>query len=80
MKCFNCGSFLYEGDTCNVCGADVSIYKKIVTQSNSLYNKGLEYAKTRNLSRALQCLEVAVKMYKDNVNARNLLGLWSDAR
>lgn len=75
MKCFNCGSFLYEGDTCNVCGADVSMFKKIVKESNALYNKGLEYAKDRNMSRAVQCLEVALKMYKNNVNARNLLGL-----
>ena len=75
MRCYNCGGFLYEGDTCNVCGADVSVYKSIIEKSNALYNEALEYSKNRNLSRAAQCLEVALKLNKRNVNARNLLGL-----
>ncbi len=75
MKCYKCGGFLYEGDHCNVCGADVSVYREIVQESNSLYNRGLEYAKARNLSGAVRCLEISIKMYKNNVNSRNLLGL-----
>lgn len=75
MRCYNCGGFLYEGDTCNVCGADVSLYKSIVERSNQLYNRALECTKNRNLSRAIEYLEVALKLYKRNVNARNLLGL-----
>ena len=49
MKCYKCGGFLYEGDHCNVCGADVSVYREIVQESNSLYNRGLEYAKAYSL-------------------------------
>lgn len=75
MKCYKCGGFLYEGDRCNVCGADVSVYREIVQESNSLYNRGLEYAKARNLSGAVRCLEISIKMYKNNINSRNLLGL-----
>lgn len=75
MRCYNCGSFLYENDFCSECGTDVSVYKKIVKKSNELYNRGLGYARDRNLSGAIQCLEVSIRMYKGNLNARNLLGL-----
>lgn len=75
MRCYRCGSFLYENDYCAECGADVAMYKRIVKKSNELYNTGLEYARARNLSSAIRCLEVSIKMYKANINARNLLGL-----
>ena len=75
MRCYRCGSFLYENDYCAECGADVALYKKIVKKSNELYNTGLEYARARNLSGAIRCLEVSIKMFKANINARNLLGL-----
>ena len=75
MRCYKCGSFLYENDFCSECGTDVSMYKKIVKKSNEMYNRGLSYARDRNLSGAVQCLEVALRMYKGNINARNLLGL-----
>ena len=44
MKCYKCGSFLYENDYCVEFGADVSTYKRIVKKSNELYNRGLEMA------------------------------------
>ncbi|MBQ9814236.1 MAG: tetratricopeptide repeat protein [Lachnospiraceae bacterium] len=75
MKCYKCGSFLYESDYCSACGADVSTYKVIVKKSNEFYNKGLGYARDRNLSRAIECLETSLKMFKGNIAARNLLGL-----
>lgn len=75
MKCYNCGSFLYESEYCASCGCDVSVYKKIVGRSNQVYNKGLEYARSRNLTRAAEYLEVSLDIYKGNINARNLLGL-----
>ncbi len=40
-----------------------------------MYNQALFYARDRNLSGAVRCLEVSIKMYKANINARNLLGL-----
>ena len=75
MKCYHCGSFLYESEYCSSCGADVSVYKKIVERSNLMYNKGLEHARARNLTRAVEYLEVSLRMYKGNINSRNLLGL-----
>jgi len=75
MKCYKCGSFLYENDYCAECGADVSRYKRIVKKSNELYNRGLRLARDRNLTGAIEALRVSVRMYKANISARNLLGL-----
>ena len=75
MKCYKCGSFLYDGEYCNTCGADVTIYRKIVLRSNDLYNSGLQFARDRNLSKAAEHLKMSLKLYKGNINAHNLLGL-----
>ncbi len=75
MKCYNCGAELSEEDFCTKCGADVVIYKKIVRASNFYYNEGLEKAKLRDLSGAINSLRESLKFDKTNVNARNLLGL-----
>ncbi len=75
MKCYNCGSFLYESEYCSACGVNVAIYKKIVKKSNEFYNKGLGYAQDRNLSEAVKALRISLKLFKGNVAARNLLGL-----
>lgn len=50
-------------------------YNKIIRQSNTLYNIGLEKAKVRDLSGAAQCLRKSLRFYKANTQARNLLGL-----
>lgn len=75
MKCFNCGCELSEHDYCTGCGADVSIYKKIVYISNRFYNDGLEKAGIRDLTGAISSLRQCLKFDKNNVEARNLLGL-----
>lgn len=50
-------------------------YSKIIRVSNALYNDGLEKAKVRDLSGAVQSLQKSLRFYKGNVQARNLLGL-----
>jgi len=75
MRCYKCNATLSENDFCNRCGADVKIYKKIVRSSEAYYNLGLEKAKNRDLSGAVDCLKRSVKFNKHNTNARNLLGL-----
>ena len=37
MFCYNCGCHLSEHDFCTSCGADVSLYKKIMCMSNREY-------------------------------------------
>lgn len=75
MICYNCGCRLSEHDFCTGCGADVGLYKKILSMSNRLYNDGLEKATVRDLSGAIVSLRQSLKLNKNNIDARNLLGL-----
>jgi tetratricopeptide (TPR) repeat protein len=75
MKCNVCGAALTDSNFCNNCGADVKIYKKLISTSNALYNRGLEKAQVRDLSGARDDLKNSLKVYKRNIPARNLLGL-----
>lgn len=75
MICYNCGCRLSEHDFCTGCGADVSLYKKVIFMSNRFYNDGLEKATVRDLSGAIISLRQSIKFNKNNIDARNLLGL-----
>lgn len=75
MKCYKCGCHLSEHDFCTACGADVSTYKRIMSASNRFYNEGLEKASVRDLSGAIVSLRQSLKFNKENIEARNLLGL-----
>ncbi|MCI8897135.1 MAG: tetratricopeptide repeat protein [Lachnospiraceae bacterium] len=75
MICYQCGCSLSEHDFCTNCGADVALYKKIIYISNRFYNEGLERANVRDLTGAITSLRQSLKFNKNNVEARNLLGL-----
>ena len=75
MRCIYCNSPLAAIDYCPGCGADVTLLKRIVRISNLLYNRGLEKATVRDLSGAITCLKQSLKFNKENIDARNLLGL-----
>lgn len=75
MICYNCGCCLSEKNFCTGCGADVTLYKKIMYASNRFYNEGLEKASVRDLSGAINSLRQSLKLNKNNIEARNLLGL-----
>ncbi len=75
MKCYNCGCDLSEKDFCTGCGVDVGLYKKIMHISNRYYNDGLEKANVRDLTGAITSLRQSLKFNKNNIEARNLLGL-----
>lgn len=75
MNCYNCGCRLSEKDFCTGCGADVALYKKILSISNLYYNDALERANVRDLSGAVIGLKQSLKLNKNNIEARNLLGL-----
>lgn len=75
MFCYNCGCRLSEMDYCTGCGADVRSYKKIMYAAEFAYNEGLERAKVRDLSGAIDCLRRCLKYNKQHIDARNLLGL-----
>lgn len=75
MRCIYCGAPLGPAAYCPGCGADVSLQQRIVRISNLLYNRGLEKAQVRDLSGAISCLKQSLKFNKENIDARNLLGL-----
>ncbi len=75
MRCIYCGTPLSGIDYCTGCGADITVLKRIVRISNLLYNEGLEKATVRDLSGAVACLKRSLKFNKENIDARNLLGL-----
>ena len=75
MICYRCGSTLTESDFCPECGENVALYKKVISLSNYYYNDGLQKATVRNLSGAINSLQYSIKLNKNNIEARNLLGL-----
>lgn len=76
MFCYRCGAQLSEQhDFCTACGEDVYLYKKIMYVSNRFYNDGLEKAGVRDLTGAITSLRQSLKFNKNNIEARNLLGL-----
>lgn len=75
MICYHCGCNLTNHSFCTNCGVDVGLYKKIMAVSNMYYNEGLEKAGVRDLSGAIICLRQSLKFNKNNIEARNLLGL-----
>lgn len=75
MFCYNCGCRLSDHDFCTSCGVDVGRYKKIMYLANAFYNDGLDKARVRDLTGAVISLRQSLKFNKNNVDARNLLGL-----
>ncbi len=75
MRCFRCGATLTENEFCTNCGADIRIYRRIIRLSNMYYNDGLRKAQVRDLSGAVESLRQSLKCNRNNVDARNLLGL-----
>ena len=75
MICYKCGNELSDKDFCTSCGVDVKLYKRIMFISNMFYNEGLNRANVRDLSGAVESLRQSLKFNKNNIDARNLLGL-----
>ncbi len=75
MKCIYCGATVQSEEYCRICGADLTLPRRIIRISNLLYNQGLEKAQVRDLSGAISCLKRSLKFNKENTDARNLLGL-----
>jgi tetratricopeptide (TPR) repeat protein len=75
MFCYRCGRRLSEHAFCTACGADVSLYKKILATADRYYNDGLDKANVRDLSGAIASLRQCLKLNKNHIDARNLLGL-----
>lgn len=76
MRCPRCDANVADAaKRCNFCGQDLSVVHYVRRISNSYYNIGLEKARVRDLSGAIEILKKSLQFDKRNVNARNLLGL-----
>ena len=76
MNCPRCNANVaFIKKRCDNCGQDLKNYHKIVSLSNTYYNKGLSQAKVRDLSGAVSSLKLSLQFNKLNTSARNLLGL-----
>ncbi len=75
MRCPNCGFEFSEGYLCPKCGMDAFVLLKTRKLSVRLYNEALEMAKGLDLSGAAEKLEQSLLFDKNNMQARNLLGL-----
>lgn len=75
MICYKCHNEAGKENTCPMCGADLSVFQKVIRLSNVYYNDGLQKAEVRNLSGAIISLKRSLKFNKYNIDARNLLGL-----
>ncbi len=75
MKCYHCGATLTQHDFCTACKSDVKQYKHIIEASNRKYNEGLEKAQIRDLTGAVIALRQCLRLNKEHIDARNLLGL-----
>ncbi len=75
MICYKCNHEAGRENICPVCGTDISIFQKVIRLSNMYYNDGLQKAEVRNLSGAIISLKKSLKFNKNNIDARNLLGL-----
>ena len=75
MTCPNCGSDVISANKCTKCKMDVVLYSGTIKISDILYNRGLAKAKAGDLTNAIENLTKSVQINKNNVFARNLLGL-----
>ena len=75
MVCPNCKTKYTQGHLCPNCKMDSVLYAGTLRISDALYNKGLIKAKAADLSGALECLAKSIEFNKNNIQARNLLGL-----
>ncbi len=73
--CPKCAKPLDAQNYCEHCDLSISVYEKIINTSKILYNQGLQKAKVRDLSAAIDLLNRSIRLDKHNINARNLLGL-----
>lgn len=74
-RCLYCGAPVRTNDYCTECGLGQAFLKKAYNTSGYHYNIGLDKARARDLSGAIDSLKMSLRYNKQNVSARNLLGL-----
>ena len=75
MQCPNCQKKYKKGTVCPACSIDIVLYRGTVRLSDKLYNKGLSKLHNGDLTQGIELLSRSVSVNKNNIQARNLLGL-----
>ncbi|MDO5126289.1 MAG: tetratricopeptide repeat protein [Eubacteriales bacterium] len=75
VLCPNCGAQVRKTGYCSACYMHIGVLKKAYNTSDYYYNVGLDKAKARDLSGAIESLNMSLRYNKKNVMTRNLLGL-----
>ncbi len=76
MICPKCGAVIApRKNVCDSCGYSLAMRKKAHKLACYYYNRGLERAKLRDITGAIDNLVRCLELEKDYIDARNLLGL-----
>lgn len=75
MRCIHCQTPIGHTDYCESCGRDIHLLRDLRHMSALYYNRALDKAKVRDLTGARELLQKSLWYDRENIQARNLLGL-----
>lgn len=75
VLCPNCGAQIRKNGYCSACYIPINVLKKAYNTSDYYYNIGYDRAAARDLSGAIESLNMSLRYNKKNIMTRNLLGL-----
>lgn len=75
LNCRHCGGAIAVTGYCTRCGLKIDYVNKALNSSSYYYNIGLDRARVRDMTGAVDALKFSLKYDKMNIDARNLLGL-----
>lgn len=75
VLCPNCGAQIRKTGYCSACCMPIAVIRKAYNTSDYYYNVGYDKAAARDLSGAIESLNMSLRYNKKNIMARNLIGL-----
>lgn len=75
VLCPNCGAQVRKNGYCSSCYMHIQVMRKAYNTSNYYYNIGYDKAVARDLSGAIESLNMSLRYNKRNIMTRNLIGL-----
>lgn len=75
VLCPNCGAHIKKNGYCSSCHMPLPVLKKAFNTSDYYYNIGYDRAVARDMSGAIDSLNISLRYNKKNIMSRNLLGL-----
>lgn len=75
VRCPNCGAQVKLNGYCSACYMPIRVIDKAYNTSDYYYNIGYDKATARDLSGAIESLNMSLRYNKKNIMTRNLIGL-----